>query len=60
MECIKLSKMENIRRLYYFSERILIKDSLGMQGEGVGIAEENGKIKTMTEDCTRVCLKKKK
>lgn len=55
MECIKLSKMENIRRLYYFSEGILIKDSLGMKGEGVGIAEENGKIKTMIEDCTRVC-----
>lgn len=59
MECIKLPKMENIRRLYYFSERILIKDSLGMKGEGVGTAEENGKIKTMIEDCTRVCLKKK-
>ena len=55
MECIKLSKMENIRRMCYFSERILMKDSLGMRGEGVGTDEENGKIKTITDDCTRVC-----
>ena len=30
-----------------------------MRREGVGTGEENGKIKTMTEDCTTVRLKKK-
>jgi len=36
-----------------------MRDYLGMRREGVGTGEENGKIKTMTEDCTTVRLKKK-
>lgn len=32
-----------------------MRGSRGMREEGVGTGEEDGKIKTMAEDCTRVC-----
>lgn len=37
----------------YFSERILMRHSLGMRGEGV--VKKMGKLKTMAEGCISVC-----